>query len=227
MRLAVFLIFSLCYSLSSAQVYENYEEDDYYNSDFNRDQPDQELDSIIVVDNSDDPSGFKKIFSGNPGRAAKLSLMVPGWGQVYNGKIWKLPLVYGLEGAAIYYLIQNRSRYNDLNACYISLIPDPLTGEIPMTSERCGNIERVSDAFVIRQAYRKRKELSYVFLVGAHLFQAFEAYIDRHLVDFDVDEDLSFSPIIPVDYTRGDIPLAGIYLNLSPNRLKQTPKNFY
>jgi len=228
MRLAFLLIFTIYCTIATAQVFEEYEEDDYYNSDFNRDE-EVEQDSIILVDNSDDPSGFKKIFAGKPGKAAGYSLMIPGWGQVYNGKIWKLPLVYGLEGAAIYYLITTRNKFNDFDTCYRSLIPDP-GSEMPgpvIPSERCGDINRVSDAFVVRQAYRKRRELSYVFLVGAHLFQAFEAYIDRHLVDFDIDEDLSFTPFIAPDPTRIDVAIAGIYFNLSPAQKNPTPKVFY
>lgn len=219
MRLAFILLCCIYSLVASAQVYENYDEDDYYNSDFNREQ---ELalaeDSIIIVDNSDDRSGFKKIFSGKPGKAASLSLMIPGWGQVYNGKIWKVPLVYGLEGAAVYYLLQNRSRYRTLDTCYRSLIEDP------SPSDQCGRIVNVSDAFVLRQAYRKRRELSYVFVVGAHLFQAFEAYIDRHLVDFDIDEDLSFTPFVQPDYSRLDVAIVGIYYNLSPTKKAAIPK---
>lgn len=146
------------------------------------------------------------------------SLIIPGWGQVYNGKIWKVPLVYGLEGAAIYYLITNGKKYNDFDACYTSLVTDQLS--IP----QCRGISNVKDAFTVRQAYRKNKELSYVFIAGAHLFQAFEAFIDRHLVDFDLDEDLSLTPFVQPDFNRNEIHLAGIYLNLSPKNNRELPK---
>lgn len=208
MRIAICLILCFSYLSASSQIYDEYTDEEVYDEDFTFNGLEQ--DSIIKVDNSKDPSGFKAMFSGKPGKAAMYSLMVPGWGQVYNGKIWKLPLVYGLEGAAIYYLISSRSSYKDFDACYTSLVTDQ--SQIP----ECRGISTVDDAFVIRQAYRKRRELSFVFVAGAHLFQAFEAFIDRHLVDFDLDEDLSFQPFLQRDLNRTDIHLAGIYLNLSP-----------
>lgn len=219
MRYVIAII--LCFCLSnrlSAQLYDEYTDEEIVIDDFTFDGLDQ--DSIIKVDNSSDPSGFKAIFSGKPGKAAMYSLMVPGWGQVYNGKIWKVPLVMALEGSAIYYLLKNRSKYNDFNACYISLASD--MGEI----EECSGVRSVGDAFTIRQGYRKQRELSYVFVLGAHLFQAFEAFIDRHLVDFDLDEDLSFQPFVQPNYTTNEIHLAGIYLNLSPNKKPGKPKFF-
>jgi len=217
MRFAIFLLFvCLTWSTSTAQIYDEYSDEELIDQDFTFEGLEQ--DSIVKVDNSKDPSGLKAIFSGKPGKAALYSLMVPGWGQVYNGKIWKLPLVYGLEGAAIYYLITNARRYNDFNACYTSLV----TTQQPIAE--CRGVSTVNDAFVIRQAYRKRRELSYVFVIGAHLFQAFEAFIDRHLVDFDLDEDLSFKPFVQPDHTRSELHLAGIYFNLSPKRNKVIPK---
>lgn len=219
MRLAFLLFFTLTASVAYSQLYDEYEEGDYYDSDFNRDSL-PELDSLITVDNSDDPSGFKKIFSGRPGKAAKYSLMIPGWGQVYNRKIWKVPLVYALEGTAIYFLIDNRRKFKNFDSCYRGLVEG--TGP-----ETCGGIANVSDAFVVRQAFRKRRELSYVFIAGAHLFQAFEAYIDRHLVDFDIDENLSFKPFVTPEHTSGELTIAGIYYNLSSVKQVSNPKKWY
>ena len=54
-------------------------------------------DSTTIVDNS-----FFDIFTGNPGKAAFYGLIIPGGGQIYNKKWWKLPLVYGLEGYLIF-----------------------------------------------------------------------------------------------------------------------------
>jgi len=216
MRLAIILMVLIMGLNASAQIYDEYTDEEIIDQDFTFNESDQ--DSIIKVDNSKDPSGLKAIFSGKPGKAAIKSLIIPGWGQVYNGKIWKVPLVYGLEGAAIYYLITNRNRYNDFDACYLSLVQDQAS--IP----ECRGISSVRDAFTVRQAYRKNKELSYVFIAGAHLFQAFEAFIDRHLVDFDLDEDLSLTPFVQPDFNRNEIHLAGIYLNLSPKKYTKAPK---
>lgn len=223
MRLALIIICSILLLSSNAQTYDEFTGEEIFEDEF--DSENNQQDSIIVVDNSEDPSGFKAIFSGKPGKAAFKSLMIPGWGQVYNGKAWKLPLVYALEGAAIYYLINTRNRYRDFNNCYIGLVSD--TTNVPPILPECRGITSIGDAFTVRQAYRKQRETSFVFVTLAHLFQAFEAFIDRHLVDFDLDEDLSLSPFIQPTHRTSDVTLVGVYFNLSPNKTIAKPKFEY
>ena len=135
---------------------------------------------------------FFTIFKGNPGRATLYSLVLPGAGQLYNKRWWKVPLVYALEGTAIYFYIQNRNLFNKLDDCYFGLIEDSLnpSAQCELSSGRI--ITDQSTAFQFRNQARNRKETAFLVSIGAHLFQALEAFIDRHLIDFDVDEDLTF-----------------------------------
>lgn len=135
---------------------------------------------------------FFTIFKGNPGRAALYSLVLPGAGQLYNKRWWKLPLVYALEGATIYYYLDSRSIFNRWDNCYQQFVVNEETFVLtPYTN--CGvNVTTRNDAFVIRNKARSQKERAFLFMIGAHLFQTLEAFIDRHLIDFDVDEDLTF-----------------------------------
>ncbi len=133
---------------------------------------------------------FFTIFKGNPGRAALYSLVIPGAGQLYNKRWWKVPLVYGLEGTAIYYHIQARKDFNTFNTCYESLSINNV-----MVPE-CSTLDNVSDAFRVRNSARRNKELTFLIVIGAHLFQTLEAFIDRHLIDFDVDDDLTYLPVM-------------------------------
>ncbi len=127
---------------------------------------------------------FFTIFKGNPGRAALYSLVLPGAGQLYNKRWWKVPLVYGMEGFAIYNYIKGRETYNKWNGCYLSFI-DPFPEGV------CNNVTQINDAYDIRNRARSQKERAFLIMIGAHLFQSLEAFIDRHLIDFDVDENLS------------------------------------
>ena len=68
-------------------------------------QQTQEKDSSEIVskiDKQKSPSAIKILFQGKPGKALKYSLLLPGAGQIYNKKAWKLPLVYGAMGGTAY-----------------------------------------------------------------------------------------------------------------------------
>ncbi len=142
-------------------------------------------DSIKSENNS-----FFDIFTGKPGKAAFYSLIVPGGGQYYNRRYWKIPLVLGVEGAAIYWFVLNNNRLNTWQAGYIGL----LTGEF---TEFQG-VTQASTAKILRDRALKNKEYAYIFIILAHLLNVFDAFIDRHLIDFDIDDDLSFRPLPPM-----------------------------
>lgn len=133
---------------------------------------------------------FFTIFKGNPGKAALNSLVFPGAGQAYNKKWWKIPLVYGLEGFTIYNYFNSRSIFNEWNSCYLEFLGNQEL-VTAIAYENCQGVTERTDAFRIRNSARSQKERNFLIMIGAHLFQTLEAFIDRHLIDFDVDEDLS------------------------------------
>ena len=128
---------------------------------------------------------FFDIFTGKPGKAAFYSLILPGGGQYYNKRYWKIPIVWGIEGAAIYWYIWNDQQLDEWQAAYLGL----LNNEI----ESYQGITQASTAKLVRDRYRKNKEYAYIGMILAHLLNVFDAFIDRHLIDFDIDDDLSFS----------------------------------
>jgi len=163
-------------------------------------------DTSSIADASVKPKS-KKIFYGEPGKAALYSLIVPGAGQVYNKRIWKVPLVYALEGAAVYLLLDNINAYNKWNSCYVDIV-----NQVPNTLD-CGTVTDEATAFRVRNSARSNRELSYIFLGVAHLLNVVEAFVDRHLINFDTSDDLS-SHIPPshqfepqVTFLRVKIPL--------------------
>lgn len=149
-----------------------------------------DVDTLIDTEQIETKSQDKKeniftIFSGKPGKATLYSLILPGAGQLYNKRWWKVPLVYALEGTAVYFVIQNRNTFKQFDKCYRSIVNNATDPRF------CQNITRDSDAFSIRNSARSNMELSWLFLIGAHVLQTLEAFIDRHLIDFDTDENLS------------------------------------
>jgi hypothetical protein len=129
-------------------------------------------------------NGFFSIFKGKPGKAALYGLLIPSGGQIYNQKWWKVPLALGIDGALIYVLVDNRTKYRNANERYLKAI-DPMNAGLP--DALIANRLREN-----RNFYRKWSEYSWIWLVGGHLLTVVDAYVDRQLMDFDVSPDLSW-----------------------------------
>ncbi|MFT6334894.1 MAG: hypothetical protein ACJATI_001640 [Halioglobus sp.] len=152
--------------------------------DTSAEQVDSGRDSTTIVNNS-----IFDIFYGKPGKAAFYGLVIPGGGQIYNKKWWKLPFVYAVEGGTIYWIIASTRNYKELQTAYLNNL-DPLNNLIPV-----GDVTDVNILLTNRNRWRKQKEYSWIFFLGGHLITIFESFIDRHLMEFDVSDDLTFEPI--------------------------------
>lgn len=141
----------------------------------------------------------------NPNRAMWYSVLCPGLGQIYNRSYWKVPVIYG--GAAVFsYLISWQGRmYNDYsNAYYDMMDNDPNTvsyerlfRNIDGTDEWKKNTLRKK-----RDSYRRYRDLC-VFGVGIlYVVNVVDAFVDGHLYDFSVTNDLSLR-VEPVIMTPG------------------------
>jgi len=125
---------------------------------------------------------FFDIFSGNPGRAALYSLVVPGGGQAYNKKWWKVPVAIGIDGLALSNVFFNKSNFKKYDGIYKNLLAG---GKDP-------DFFSPTDVKPIRDAYRQRYEYAWVYFGIAHLVTVFDAFVDRHLIEFDISEDLTY-----------------------------------
>ena len=152
----------------------------------NRNEEDTEsiADTLKKENNS-----FFDIFTGKPGKAAFYSLIVPGGGQYYNRRYWKIPLVVGAEGVAIWWFIRNNRRLGIWQEGYLGLLRGERTEFLGVT--------QASTAKILRDRFQKNREYAYIFIILAHLLNVFDAFIDRHLIDFNIDDDLSFRPLPP------------------------------
>ncbi len=133
--------------------------------------------------------GFFSIFKGKPGKAALYSLIIPGGGQVYNKRYWKAPLAVLADGAAVGVALYWTNQYNSLDQDYRDLKNGLITDINGITDEL--TIERGRDR---RRQYR---DYSW-FAVGlVHLVTVIEAFVDRHLMEFDISDDLSIQAMPP------------------------------
>jgi hypothetical protein len=122
--------------------------------------------------------GTKGPFNPQPSQAVKWGLLIPGGGQIYNRDWWKLPIVYGALGGAAYAVVLNHQQYRQLDRQYQQT-----------TSEQ--NPRGDQTLKVLRDSYRKNRDLSIILGALGYALSAVEAFVDAHLYHFDVSPDLS------------------------------------
>ena len=187
--------------------------DEYdYEDDFNRrDTTSSVYDSAAINNNN-----FFDIFTGKPGKAAFYSLVIPGGGQFYNKRYWKIPIVWAIEGGAVYWYLWNDSKLDEWQTAYLGLLNDEI--------ESYRGITQASTAKLYRDRYRKNKEYAYIGMILAHLLNVFDAFIDRHLIDFDIDDDLSYQWTQDREWIMPTYSLISISIPIN-SKSKSKPKN--
>ena len=140
--------------------------------------------------------GFEGIRLTRPGKAALLAAILPGAGQIYNHRWWKLPLVYGALGGTIYGEIFYQGRFRQYadasNLLKLEAInpnglrPQDISLPLPVRRER--SIAAIDNGVVF---YRGNRDIFYLYIGLAYSLQIVDALVDAHLKDFDVSDDLT------------------------------------
>lgn len=143
-----------------------------------------------------------------PAKAAFYSAILPGLGQIYNQKYWKLPLVYGAIGASTYFYMDSQKNYN----IYRDEYKNRLAGN-KSDSDYLGNLSE-SQLLSAQKQFQRNRDLSALFMVGFYVLNIIDANIDAALSQFNVSEKLALKPVL----TNNDLVLKndfGIALNYS------------
>jgi len=137
---------------------------------------------------------YKPIDPVAPSRAAFYTTIVPGLGQIYNRKYWKVPLVYAGIGIPVYFWADNQRNYDR----YRNEYKNRLQGKIDQTDETLAGLdeERLLDG---QNFYRKNRDLSVVIAIGFYVLSIVDANVDAHLMQFNVNENLTIKPVIEFD----------------------------
>jgi len=126
---------------------------------------------------------FQEISDLNPQRAALLSAVFPGSGQIYNGQYWKVPIVFAGMLIFAHYINHNNKIYHALrNASVIS----SAGGENPY-----GNISGIDGLIRNRDRFRRNRDFLIVLGTAFYLIQIVDAHVSAHLDEFIVNEDLA------------------------------------
>ena len=134
----------------------------------------------------------------NPQRALWLALVIPGGGQIYNRKYWKLPIVYGGFVGCIYAMNWNNMMYRDYSQAYLDIMDDdPGTASYNKFLHlgrqiNSSNEARYKQIFKSRKdKYRRWRDLSFFCMIGIYAISVIDAYVDAELSTFDISKDLS------------------------------------
>ena len=139
----------------------------------------------------------KKVFIPNPTKATCLTLVIPGGGQIYNRKYWKLPIIYGGFAGCAYALTWNNKMYKD----YMQAYKDAALGNWEANSIHDllppGYLDRTPKTQITetlrkrKDTYRRYRDLSIFAFIGVYLISVIDAYVDAELSNFDITPDLS------------------------------------
>jgi len=193
-----FLIITLCSLLCCFSLFaqDKNEEQKKENETNSKEEVEKVLPKEVVVD-----SVFTSTETYDPLRPAKAafySAILPGLGQAYNKKYWKIPIVYAALGTGVYFYVNNSNQYNRYRDAYKSRLAGFETDEFYFSSSTGEKLDepRVSTESLetAQDFYRKNKEISLLVLLGMYALNIIEANVDAHLLQYNVDENLTLSP---------------------------------
>jgi hypothetical protein len=141
-----------------------------------------------------DTTKLEEIDPLTPAKAAFYSAILPGLGQAYNKKYWKIPLVYGAIGTSLYFYIDNNKKYNEYRDAY----KRRLEGYTDDNFRFLDNSRLIAG----QKFYQRNRDLSALFVVGFYVLNIIDANVDAALLQFNVNERLSMTPqVYPNDVT--------------------------
>lgn len=129
----------------------------------------------FMVDSTQKDSVVSLVHS--PKKATILALTLPGSGQIYNQKYWKVPIVYAALGISIYSLISNQTNMTNMNDSFKSIYaagktPNPLS-------------------ITQRENYRINRDASIIAVSIIYVLQVIDATVDAHFFKFDINQKLT------------------------------------
>lgn len=177
-------VFSLLLSFSALAQKEK-------KAEVKKEQPTENVEGLVIkpVDSS---LVRREIDPLRPSKAAFYSAVLPGLGQAYNKKYWKIPLVYAALGTSVYFYMSNNKQYNRVRDAYKRRLAGFKDDEFQNRLTNDGLIEA-------QKSFRRQKELSLLITLGLYALNIVDANVDAHLLQYNVDDNLSFKPHYKID----------------------------
>jgi Family of unknown function (DUF5683) len=146
---------------------------------------------VISSDSASRDTSGRKIHSVR--KATLLSTFLPGAGQIYNKRIWKVPIIYGAFGGLIYLVQFNNNRFKEFENALLSRYDND-----PTTIDKYQDIYTEDNLKSLSEYYRRNRDLSVIGISLVYVLNIIDAHVDAHLFSFNVDDNLSinWSPVI-------------------------------
>ena len=119
----------------------------------------------------------------SPKKAAIYSAVIPGSGQIYTKKYWKVPIIYGGLVTSAYFINDNNNQYKEYREAALLSYE---TGE-----DQLGYT--YSELITLKDHYKRNREISYFSFVGVYILNIIDASVNAHLFHFDVSDDISLN----------------------------------
>ncbi len=191
-KVLIAFVFALLYTLPT------YSQDDKEKEKQEDSNEELVVESGTVVSDEIDPL--------RPARAAFYSAVLPGLGQAYNKKYWKIPIIYAGLGIGMYFYIDNANEYDRYRDAYKRRLAGFSDDEFYETISDDGLREA-------QKTLQRNRDISLFITIAIYVLNIIDANVDAHLLQFNVDDNLSFTPRYKVnDFDKtGDL---GITVNL-------------
>lgn len=123
----------------------------------------------------------------SPTKATLMSMAVPGLGQVYNKKYWKVPVIYGGMGVSLYFAFSNNKEYQKYKEAYVYRLDGDST-----TIDNFVDVLSEQSLKTNMDAFRRNRDFSYIIAGLFYVMNIIDASVDAHLFTFPVNDHLSF-----------------------------------
>ncbi|MFN0730018.1 DUF5683 domain-containing protein [Polaribacter gochangensis] len=143
----------------------------------------------------------------SPSKAAFYSAIFPGGGQIYNKKYWKAPIVWGAMGTSIYLYLDNNKEYDRYRTAF-KLREAGLQDEFADIVSRNGLISA-------QKTLKSNRDLAMLTTVVFYVLQIVEASVNAHLLQFNTNDNLSFTPVMIQSPKTYGIPKFGLTFKYS------------
>lgn len=149
--------------------------------------------------NGTDTLGIEEIRTHSPTKATLFSTFLPGLGQAYNKKYWKIPIIYAGLGTTMYFGVTNHNSFKKFKSAYAIRID----GDVNTVDEFEGVL--TEDGLLANMDYHQRnRDLSYIIAGLFYVFNIVDAAVDAHLFSFPKNDNLSFRFVPSLEFTANN-----------------------
>ena len=169
----------------------------------------------------------------SPQKATLYSAVLPGLGQAYNKKFWKVPVVYAALGGVVYglsfnqkYYVRYKNAYRDFiirdpaNKSYEIIVKKSMKSSLTVEEVETVHATWFQNTLKNRRTYYKRnRDLSIIGLAAIYVLNMIDASVDAHFFNYDVSDDLAIKILPDVrtshDNLKWQTPTIGLQVNIS------------